>query len=872
MVAYINIWRNFPRWLIQFLLLLGATGPPFSNAIGQEENKIGELWQDNKIGYITGLQQDKLFTRADFYNYARIRDDDFSEYLKETWHDYSILNGIEEAPGKFQTKHPEFDISSLDITSPVNLPFSGVEGSDVMETGDTQPVPRIRRPENEQYTSKIASFHFYGQAITLRYDKLIMLSVTGFVSEDSVSGFWESFSRSNSNHLVDQLMDYRDLLGLNDWGYFQLVKATSACLFPGSRWREDQLTWALMIRSGFDVRLAFNQNSTSVLFPSHNSIYNKQYILIGQERFYLDREMNSQLLVTCRNPFPDTHGTINLRFNKSLNFKGKLSVQRFSVLWNEKKYEFTLRYNPNLIRFYNDYPSADSFIYFECPVSSTLKEDLIRQLCTPLSQFNKAEAVSWLQKFVQNEFDYNPGNKANNSNPGGFAEQMIATRSGDDRSKSVLFASMINTLLQLPVVGVQFPGYCSTAICYKEPLDGDSYYWRREKYIITDPSFINAPIGLTIPELKGLTPFLIDASFKGSCIRKSEQLWKQVYNVGARRGGANQDVIFDDQGRSVITGYFGGAESNHPFVASFTEGNVLKWIRKFEGEGNAAAYAIARVNEDEIYIAGSFRGKMEMDGKSIQSLNKKGDLFIAQFNQYGELIWMKNVAIDSAVQSAFFAYLVKFDRTGENISIRMFNEDQRNISTGFGGISETGLYLTGSGYYNFANYYSPSRTTFDILTEISKNDNTATGKQCHPKVAGIVTVMKWLRKPGNAITGEQIEEFIIRNNSLLPVNRPALFKMLGRIALLKNENGIVLLKTIDYKSLYFFNLKLENEARFTISNFDNGDFDFRVVTGIYHMINPVMLPLNSLTIDCSSGNLVLDYDSGHTLGKVSPDP
>jgi hypothetical protein len=316
--------------MVHFFIAIVVTGITSLISYGQSGSEFQNLWQNNKIGYITDQQQDKLFSRADFYNYARVRDDDFSEYLKETWHDYSIFAGLKEEPRMALNVPPVFNFSDLDNTSPANLPFSGVTGFNDMVTGQIKSIPGIRKPENEEYTSIAGTFLFYGQQITLRYDKLLTLSTTANVSEDSVSGFWKSFSLSNSNHLIDQLTDYRDLLGLGDWGYFQLVKAASGHIFPNNRWSEDQMTWALMIRSGFDVRLAFNQNSTTVLFPSENNIFYRQFVVIGQKRYYLDHPMNSQLLVTCQNPFPDTRREIDLRWFKSLNFKGKLNTRKLT--------------------------------------------------------------------------------------------------------------------------------------------------------------------------------------------------------------------------------------------------------------------------------------------------------------------------------------------------------------------------------------------------------------------------------------------------------------------------------------------------------------------------------------------------------------
>lgn len=858
--------KALARQMIRFFLSGFIIGVACQFSNGQSIHELRKLWQNNNLAFLTENQKDRLFSSADFHKYARTRDEEFAEYLKDTWHDYSIFAGFSDESLQRPIEQLVFNESDLGMNPPANLPFSKVVGINYNATSQIKMIPRIRKPESDEFSSVKGIFRFYGQPISINYDKLLVLSKTTSVSEDSVSGFWKSFARSNSNHLVDQLMDYRDLLGLGDWGYFQLVKATSNHIFSNNPLNADLLTWALMIRSGFDVKLAFNQNSTTVLFPCENTIYSRQFVVIGQKRFYLDREMNSQLLVTCRNPFPDTDGMIDLIFYKSLNFNGKLIVRKFLYQWNNKNYEFLLRYNPEAIQFYKDYPRTDPAVYFGAPVSSTLKEDLLGQIYPLLSKMNKTEAAAFLQQFVQKEFNYISINQKDKSVPSRFAEEIIASKSGDDRSKAVLFSWFIRILLRLPVVGVQFPSYYSTAIGFDEPLDGNFYYLNREKYYITDPTFLNAPIGVTMPEFSGLTPHLIDLSSSVSQPNNTLEIWKLALKMGARRGGISQDVVFDRQGRALITGYFTDEISYYPFIACFSRGNTLQWIRKFEGDGKAVAFAITKVSDDEIYIAGSFSGKIEMDGAALQSGINSADLFIVQFNQNGELIWMNKAGIDSTAQNESITYMVKFDRSGDNISTQWSNEDERNIETGFGDASESELYFTGSG--NSTPGMAPlswTESKSDISGGIYKECNLLIDSKCHPKVAGIVAVMKLLQKSEAEVTGDQLQKMITRYSSSFPVNNALLFKAIGQIQLLKNENGILSMQTIGGTPFMFSNLRIEDGARFNLSVFGNGDLSIGIISGFQQVVKQVALPLNSLLIDSSSGNIIFDYDYDHTL-------
>jgi len=838
---------------------------------GQSISDLRKLWQNGNISFPTENQKEKLFSSADFSNYAFLRDDDFSVYLKETWNDYSILDGIKDDT-QHPAQQPVFDESAMDMNPPVNLPFTNVDGFNDNVKGQIRIIPRIRKPESETFNTHNEVFSFYGQQLTISYDKLIKLSKIYSFSEDSVSLFWKSFARSSSYHLVDQLMDYRDLLGLDDWGYFQLIKATSNSIFTNNALNADLLTWALMIRSGFDVRLAFNQNNTTVLFPCENIIFSKKFVVISGRRFYLDRDMKSQLLVSCQNPFPDNTKMIDLNFYKSLNFEGKLAVQKISFQWNSKSYMLSLRYNPQLVRYYSDYPETELSVYFGAPVSSSLKEDLIRQFYPILSKMDKREATAFLQQLVQKRFGYVSGNQKDDLSHGRFVEEIIASKSGNDIGKAVLFSSLVKILLRLPVVGVQFPGYFSTAVCYDTPIDGNYYYLKREKYYITDPTFVNAPLGVMMPEFESLTPRLIDLSSAFSEQSDALKIWELALKMGARRGDTNQDIVFDHQGRTLITGYFCDSGSSfYPFIACFSRGKSLQWIRKFEGSGKALAYAITKASDDEIYIAGTFSGRITMDENELQTQSDKPDIFICQFNHSGDLVWMNKAGVDLSSDNESLSYLVRFGRTGENISTQFSNEDERNLRIGFSNPSETGFCFTGSKLITAADVvpFALKDTKPDIPGEVYNHSYPSDDKKSNLKISGVLETLEFLQKSGAEVKGIELQTLIKRHYPTFIAKNASLYNAIGQIELLKNDNGIVSLKTIGGKPILFNGLNFLDGARFTISVFDNGDLYVKTISGFEKIVERLALPLNSLIVDRSSGNLILDYDTDHTIITLS---
>jgi hypothetical protein len=231
---------------------------------------------------------------------------------------------------------------------------------------------------------------------------------------------------------------------------------------------------------------------------------------------------------------------------------------------------------------------------------------------------------------------------------------------------------------------------------------------------------------------------------------------------------------------------------------------------------------------------------------------------------------MNKAGINSNSLDEPLVYTVIFDRSGENISTQWYNEDERNIKTGFCDTKDNKLCFISSG--NSTPGIVPllwKANKSDISDEIYKEYKLLIGNKCHPKVAGIVAVMKLLQKIESEVTGIQLQKLITRYNSPFPVNNPWLFKSIGLIQQFKNENGNLLLRTIGGKPAMFGNLRLEDGARFNLSFFDNGDLSIGIISGIHLVVKQVTLPVNRILINCLSGNMVLDYDPDHTLKTVS---
>ena len=78
-------------------------------------------------------------------------------------------------------------------------------------------------------------------------------------------------------------------------------------------------------------------------------------------------------------------------------------------------------------------------------------------------------------------------------------------------------------------------------------------------------------------------------------------------------------------------------------------GNVL-WGKSINGTAAKTVSSLATDSAGNIYLSGSFKGELILDGLSITA-SDQGDIFVAKFNAAGQLDWAKQVAASFSIKA-----------------------------------------------------------------------------------------------------------------------------------------------------------------------------------------------------------------------------
>ncbi len=439
------------------------------------------------------------------------RDRDFTDYLKKQWEEFRLFQGekfykkpkpvkIPEAPKKRPEEDKPFSGKVVKITPPKREP--------------PREKPVIKLPEKEALKGRSVKFEFYGQPISLRYDPALKSNSPVRLDEKGISAFWEGASKGDFNALVKQLDSYRDALQLNDWGYHRLTRRTGEAIYGNKDQNGVTLfTWFILSKAGFDAKAAYNEEEVFLLTPSKNRLYGTTYLELEGKRYYAlsfdgkERKMGS--LFTYKGRYPGANRRMDYAIGKTPLITEKISARTLAFKYRGRDYSVPVEYDRKMAAFFEYYPQTDFEVYFNASVSKEAGRSLASALTPIIKGKTEGEAVNIIIRFVQTAFRYKTDGQQFGREKYFLPDEILFYPYSDCEDRSILFAYLVKQLVGLEVIGLHYPGHMATAVRFNGNAAGDSVTYKGKKYLVCDPTYINADIGVAMPQFKLVRPEII---------------------------------------------------------------------------------------------------------------------------------------------------------------------------------------------------------------------------------------------------------------------------------------------------------------------------------------------------------------------------
>lgn len=449
----------------------------------------------------------------EFQEFQDKRDNEFMNFLKKQWAEFQLFQGLERTDEPKPVTLPAVD-KEID-EKPVITQGNKIKPVQVPEYKPVTPatVPKPTPPIKIEGTEAL-ELSFYGEMRAFYYDPKLKTPPLHNVDKDSIADFWVTMARCNYNDLISQIQRYQNELSLNDWGYYLLVHDIGQGMYGDLNNQVNLFVWFILVKSGYDARIAYNGNAIYVFVSSENTLYGRPYLTLTNKRFYALSPKgdisNLGSLFTYQGDYPGQNRLLDLNLKAYPKIKPVTVGRELRFDYRHQSYTFPVQYDRKLIDFFEFYPQTDLEVYFDASISDTAGASLVKALKPIVEGKSETEAVNILLRFVQTAFEYKTDDMQFGREKYFLPEETLFYPYSDCEDRSVLFAYLVREITGLEVIGLDYPGHVSTAVKFSDDLvQGEYVVYEHKKYVICDPTYIRAGIGMVMPQHKNVTPNVV---------------------------------------------------------------------------------------------------------------------------------------------------------------------------------------------------------------------------------------------------------------------------------------------------------------------------------------------------------------------------
>lgn len=441
---------------------------------------------------------------SEYKKYIEKRDKAFSEYLKKRWTEFQVYSGIELSESPKPNKPPIYDpndkqknrdVPQIKLKVKTVSPTIGSKSDDlfadkllIMETSLL----------SEKNTDDIL-FNYFGADITIPTDKNLLQPINYSLSEKGFAEYWNAIATTEYNSVVSSLANYADQLKLNDWAYFMLVEKYADRIHANDKNRTQLLTWFLLLKSGYKVKIAYSGKQLSLMVPAIQQIYGNSFIRMGNINYYMTNQINGSVF-TYEGNLEGSTKEFQMDFNKELALPIQRNSRKLNFRYEEQDYTVSIAFNQNLVAFYNAYPNVDLNIHFNTPVSGLTAKSIKHEFNQILTGRSKEDQANLLLTFIHKALPYKTDGEQFGKEKFFFVEDIFSFSYSDCEDRSVLYSYLIDNLVGLKTIGIDAPGHVFTAVNFNG-IQGDYIDFEGKSFTICDPTYIGAHIGKIMPNM-----------------------------------------------------------------------------------------------------------------------------------------------------------------------------------------------------------------------------------------------------------------------------------------------------------------------------------------------------------------------------------
>ena len=448
-----------------------------------------------------------------FTMYKKSLDDEFSDMLKKQWTEYKTFN----TPSAYNSKKPKvlpvikktIDIPLKELKKSVKIKIKPIK-----KTKASIPKRIIQKPIYKYGYSNI-EFDFFNQNIKIQYDDKVKFDLFD-INQNNISKSWKILSQTDYKKLIKQINNYSNLYKLNDWARYLLIHKIAMNIYDNKN-KANIFTWFIFTKMKYDMKIAYSNENIYLLANVKEKLYQVSFFTLENKRYSILNPNGKAKSIGSIYTYPTSYPNANKKLtfdmqNHAINLSTNIKQRELEFKYKDTMYKISAKFSSDLIDFYKTFPQSQYNLYYNSKKSTILKNSLLVQLKPLIKNKTELEAVNLILRFVQNAFLYKTDQEQFSYEKVFFPEETLFYKYSDCEDRSILFSYLVKNLTKLDVVGVKYKDHLSAAVNFSTNIKGDKFSFNNKIFTITDPTYINANVGKTMPQYKNSRFTIINQS------------------------------------------------------------------------------------------------------------------------------------------------------------------------------------------------------------------------------------------------------------------------------------------------------------------------------------------------------------------------
>lgn len=444
-------------------------------------------------------------------NFNRYRDslnNKFAKYLANNWEKFSPNEGIirpkEPKPDKVPVVKSGAALPSAnklpveEYTKPAEQVNPKPRPAPVpVPVPQTQPIPPA--PAKNYAETKVTFFgvntHF---AVAPQINNIELKGIT----EKDIAEFWQKLTTCDYQNLINQYKQTKQNQQLNDYAFYQYILKSAKTLFLDNN-RQIVFSVFMLNQFGYKAKIGKTDNRLVCLLAIPQQLYSTSYLTINGDKYYIfdgnrnEKTASFSSIYTYRDFMEGCNNFIDMNIYNPMKLGDDKQICN---IHNDIFGDMELAMDKNIIDFYKHYPQVEIQVYADAGMNATVLKQIAGYLKPQLKGLSETEAVNLLLSFMHQSFKYKTDKEQFGYEKPMFCEETLFYPYSDCEDNAILFSHLVRHLLNLQTVLIDYPGHVATAICFNEDVTGTYVVVDGKKFVICDPTYMGASIGMAMPQ------------------------------------------------------------------------------------------------------------------------------------------------------------------------------------------------------------------------------------------------------------------------------------------------------------------------------------------------------------------------------------